>query len=589
MADVDKGPTPTELVVQELTRFLEDKTPEVICVRGRWGVGKTYAWKKALKEVALNNKLALTTYSYVSLFGVTTIEQLKYSIFENRTSGKAVATGANLESVSVGISDLIKTLGPKTLEALAGKTASELAQSSTFLMVREQFICIDDIERKGKDLRTIDILGLVSLLTEQRKCKVVIILNDEQLDEKDVLKKYQEKVIDRSLVYSPSSEECIKIALDDNKEFGKELGEFCLGLGLSNIRVIKKIERVVHQIYPVIKGYDPKIVSAHMQSLAVLGWAHYAEHGSPDAEVPNEKVVDFIMNRYRRGLYGSSPDRTRDEERVEASLRMVGFEKVDEADALLNDGIKNGYFDEAALKKYADLSAEALKNGEAAKQWNAVWDRFHNSFDDDGKEFVAELLAGFENNVKFISLSDLNHSVKILKRLKHENEASGIIKLYMDQRSSDPNFFNLRANVFGTNIDDPDVRQACNDKVATGSKKRPPHEILLDIYANRSWNAEDMAVLVNTSVDEYYAMFKMPLGEDHRKLIASALHFREIVNPERDFQIVIQNAEEALRRIEKENELNALRVAAFGITSAAPDHREEGISDEFVKGSDHAG
>src|SRR4030081_1415024 len=102
----------------------------------------------------------------------------------NRTSGKAIATGANLESVSVGFSDIIKTVGPKALEALGGKTLAEMAQSSTFLMVRDQIICIDDIERKGKDLRAIDILGLVSMLAEQRNCKVVIIMNDDQLEEK---------------------------------------------------------------------------------------------------------------------------------------------------------------------------------------------------------------------------------------------------------------------------------------------------------------------------------------------------------------------------------------------------------------------
>lgn len=563
-------PTPTEMVFHELSRFLADKTPEVICVRGRWGVGKTFAWRKALKEAAASGKMALSTYSYVSLFGVNTIEQLKYAIFENRTSGKAIATGADLETVSMGLSDIIKTLGPKTLEALAGKTASELAQSSTFLMVRDQVICIDDIERKGKDLRTIDILGLVSLLAEQRKCKVVIILNEEQLDEKDVLKKYQEKVIDRSLVYAPSPDECIKIALEDNKDFGKELGDLCSRLNLSNIRVIKKIERLAHQIYPVIKDYDPKIVSAHIHSLAVLGWAHYAEHGSPGSEISNEKIVDFIMSRYGRGLYGKTPEITMDEERVEAALQMIGFDKADEADAVLNDGIKHGYFDEIEIKRYADLSTEALKNIETAQQWNAVWDRLHNSFDDDEKQFVTELMAGLEKHLKFISLGDLNHSVKILKHLKHDAEAAQIIKLYMEKRSDDPAFFNLRTNVFADQIDDADVKEACAEKLLTVTTNRPAHEILLDIYKNRGWNAEDMATLVNTSVDEYYAMFKMPLGGDHRRLVASALHFREFANPEPDFQIILERVEEALRRIEGESPLNAIRVRSFGIRPAPP-------------------
>jgi len=35
--------TPTQMVIKELGRFLESKAPEVICVKGRWGVGKTYA------------------------------------------------------------------------------------------------------------------------------------------------------------------------------------------------------------------------------------------------------------------------------------------------------------------------------------------------------------------------------------------------------------------------------------------------------------------------------------------------------------------------------------------------------------------
>jgi hypothetical protein len=483
----------------------------------------------------------------------------------NRTSGKAIATGANLESVSVGFSDIIKTVGPKALEALGGKTLAEMAQSSTFLMVRDQIICIDDIERKGKDLRAIDILGLVSMLAEQRNCKVVIIMNDDQLEEKVEFNKYQEKVIDRSLVYSPSPQESIDIALKDNKDFAKELSEFCARLNLSNIRVIKKIEKLVNQIWPVIKSYDREIVKAHIHSLAVLGWAHYSEHGKPGEPASNEKIVDFIMNRTGRGLFGKTHEVTPEEERVEAVLRMVEFEKADEADAVLNAGIKNGYFDEAEITKYCDLSTEALKHRDTNSEWSAVWNRLHNSFDNDEKEFVQQLMAAFEKNVKFISLGDLNHSVKILKRLKHNNEAAHLIKFYMDNRSTEPGFFDLKANVFGDQVDDPEVRAACDLKLQTTEVKRPAHEILLDIYKHQGWNAADTATLVNTTVDEYYAMFKMPLGDDHRRLVASALHFREFSNPEPDFLVILDRVEEALRRIEAETPLNAIRVGGLGL------------------------
>jgi hypothetical protein len=66
------------------------------------------------------------------------------------------------------------------LETFAGKGATDIVQAAAFASIRDQIVCIDDIERKGKDLRTMDVLGLVSLLPEHRLCKVVLILNDER-------------------------------------------------------------------------------------------------------------------------------------------------------------------------------------------------------------------------------------------------------------------------------------------------------------------------------------------------------------------------------------------------------------------------
>ena len=55
---------------KEIIRFLKDPTPEVLCIRGKWGVGKTYTWESLLKEVGKD--VALQSYSYVSLFGLDT-------------------------------------------------------------------------------------------------------------------------------------------------------------------------------------------------------------------------------------------------------------------------------------------------------------------------------------------------------------------------------------------------------------------------------------------------------------------------------------------------------------------------------------
>jgi hypothetical protein len=41
--------TPTEMIKRELSKFLDDDKAGVIAIRGRWGVGKTYAGNEAPK------------------------------------------------------------------------------------------------------------------------------------------------------------------------------------------------------------------------------------------------------------------------------------------------------------------------------------------------------------------------------------------------------------------------------------------------------------------------------------------------------------------------------------------------------------
>jgi tRNA A37 threonylcarbamoyladenosine biosynthesis protein TsaE len=57
------------LIEDEISRFLSTTAPEAICISGHWGVGKTYAWNRFLKDVQAAKKIALPRYSYVSLFG----------------------------------------------------------------------------------------------------------------------------------------------------------------------------------------------------------------------------------------------------------------------------------------------------------------------------------------------------------------------------------------------------------------------------------------------------------------------------------------------------------------------------------------
>ena len=74
------------LVEKEIERFLASPEPEVLCLRGKWGVGKTYSWEQILRRARDKGAIALNSYAYVSLFGRDSLAQLKYAIFENGMS-----------------------------------------------------------------------------------------------------------------------------------------------------------------------------------------------------------------------------------------------------------------------------------------------------------------------------------------------------------------------------------------------------------------------------------------------------------------------------------------------------------------------
>jgi Cdc6-like AAA superfamily ATPase len=70
-----------KVIHEEINRFLKSSDPEVLCIKGRWGVGKTFAWTRFIHEAIEIS--VLRDYSYVSLFGLNSLEDLRYSIFEN--------------------------------------------------------------------------------------------------------------------------------------------------------------------------------------------------------------------------------------------------------------------------------------------------------------------------------------------------------------------------------------------------------------------------------------------------------------------------------------------------------------------------
>jgi hypothetical protein len=573
----ESEPTSTKLLRAEIERFLASNEPEVLSIRGKWGAGKTYAWNRFLIQAKDTNTIALKNYAYVSLFSVQSLDELKYSIFENTVGAKDIGTEPTLEGFKKNATAALKQAGKHSIAGLLSyfKNASDAVKIVSFLSISKQIICIDDIERKGRNLRTQDVLGLVSLLRERRRCKIVLILNDDELDDDDKkqLNKYHEKVIDSSLLFAPTPTDCVEIALPKATGPIASLSKRCVSLGISNIRVIKKIERLALQVEPLLRQYDIAVLEQAIQTLALFGWAHYGRATEGD-----DSFFGYILKHHGNEWFGPpSPEQISEGERKwSALLDTYGFTNVDDFDLVLLDAVKNGFIDVERLQHHAASLDAKHKAAQSNSALDVAWARVHDSFDNNEEEARNGLVEAYSDNVEIVTPSNLESIVSLLKDLGEDDLAKQGIAFFMQERGDEERaFYDLANHPFRSNFGDPDVKKAFDDKLATFKTEVVPADILQRIEEHQGWSNRDIEVLSAMTAADYKKMFKTLNGPAMRTAVRAAVGFERISNRGNEYDSIISNARQALEEIASESKLNKRRVSRLiGPRPSIPENAE---------------
>jgi hypothetical protein len=557
------------LVVKEIDRFLTTPEAEVLCIRGKWGVGKSYTWNSLVRTAGREGRIALKSYSYVSLFSLESIEQVKYAIFENLVASKDVGIEPNVESFKSNTDAVAKLVGKRWLSPLfqlsPGKGYGAAFQALSFLWIREQIICFDDLERTGANLRVKDVLGLASQLRDQKACKVVLILNDDALgDDENDFKLYNEKVIDVSFEFAPDASDCARIALTEEGRHFDLLRDAVVALDISNIRVIKKIERFVRRLAPLVAQLEPGVLEQTVKSLTLLTWSVHGED-APSAA--------FVRDKRGHRFYGDKDEdqETADEKKWHTLIDDLGFTHMDDFDQLLLEGIERGFFDDETLLAEAAKLNEQFAAAKAHGSLKEAWSLYHGTFADNEAKLTEKIIKSFHENVRFVTPFDLNGVVSLLKDLNHPEDAVAAIEYFIEHRSdSDPSLFDLSQHPFGEDVTDPDIRTAFEGICKTITDDRSPADILLSISKNRSWGSSDIARLAELSVDDFYALFKSE-SDNLSRIVQASLQFSKIGGVDDTEMQISVNATEALKRIGDENRLNKRRVERkYGIILDGP-------------------
>ncbi len=297
-----------------------------------------------LEEALKTGKVALPRYSYVSLFGINSIDELKFAIFENVVTLKKGKIRADISTLDEFVnSNVVQwrkiTRFVQSLPFVKSLVGSEATTIFSFLTIRDQIICLDDLERRGHRLDIGDVLGLVSFLREQRNCKVSLILNDEALIDgaKTQFEKYLEKVVDVSLAYEPTASDSVGVALDVSDPVSQRVADLCTALGISNIRVIKRMERVVRAIQPMLIDYDEEVFRQATSSLVLFCWSHDQPGEAPTLEFLTTKKAEVSFGR-------EQSEKLSDKEAAwNALLDAYGYTWTDEFDITLIKGVRSGF------------------------------------------------------------------------------------------------------------------------------------------------------------------------------------------------------------------------------------------------------
>jgi hypothetical protein len=263
---IHKNPEGSRTQVQEkLKLFISNDNFKVLALKGRWGVGKTHLVETFFKEQQQD-------YYYGSVFGISSIEQLKSQILANKGATGKILQWVNSQSDRITKTKEIPLLHLSTIAGSAISIGSDLLFNLTFNSING-FICIDDLERKSK-LRLIELLGFVENLIQKSNCKVILIYNEDELIKdkasKKALEEYREKVIDIEVELNPTVEENFSLAFKEDKTYNiNVIQETLKKAKTNNIRVLKKTKWNLDQFYPLIKDWHPNIYELLIRNIFI--------------------------------------------------------------------------------------------------------------------------------------------------------------------------------------------------------------------------------------------------------------------------------------------------------------------------------
>lgn len=563
----DRFPMQSNQIENALKDFVCHQERRAVVLKGDWGVGKTYLWRRAFENN--KNKIIAKKYSYVSLFGLGSLKDLKRSIFENSIDIKSADKSINSQNTLIDNLQLIYdksgsgfrkyfNLGEKIKLPFVGDLSS-VVDSVQFSMINDTLICIDDFERRSPSLSTRDVLGLISLLVESKNCSVVLILNQTSLKPDDEFPSFSEKVFDYEICYSPTPSETAKLVFTETKY--THLIQNTTKLNINNIRLLKKTKIFYDSIYPQLVDAPAEVQESAAKIIPLCVFSIFGGEKCP-------VDISFIEKYdYGYSILPEQPETPESKTRLERIqfLQDYGLPISDEFTLELSNAIKNGFPNKENISKVINELKIRIQHFHDTQLLAAAWQELENNFEGTKAGLASTFKKAIDSCLENLNLNDLNSLGWLYAELGIESEFTNYIDKYFTLERTKRRFTD-REEIFNWPQNNY-LSQKLEEHFSLLERSRPLDELLISCCAENNFSSKTLTPLTKASPSELSDILIKINGPELIKYIRRLLDCGKAYPYDKQalslYRTMFLNTWKALEIIGQRSDLNKLRVSRF--------------------------
>lgn len=544
---------------------------KVAVIKGDWGVGKTHIWNSYYHKNS--SSLHKVAYSYISLFGKNSINEIKKEIFH-------LATPINERDYKETLFDQDRVVNGKYISKFRyflkynrlskffiryfdntsiGFRAGGLVSAVEYALVKDYVICFDDLERKGKSLEIKDLMGLIDELAKKKNCKIILIYNENNLKdikEEEQFSEYREKVVDVDIMFNPSAISNLDKVFFTNDTNYKFLKDIVLHLDIKNIRILLKIKKMLSEYEKELREADDEVRADFVHRVTLFSHVYYSG------------VRDVTYEEFKLSINESDfffPD---DNEKEVKTPVNIFINKIDSIynrcggvfDNDIDFHLKHGYrLPESKICEIISIKNKDYANIALTQRCNEIWSIYTGSFESNDLFFISEIKKLFSQSLCELPLGRVSSLLDMLDSLGEDCEQ--YISEYADAFFLRDNVDVSFSDVINEHISYEKLSKVIKDRMISIKYGNVSiEEILLKLSASNSYNSRDVVALNRYSEDDFYN-WMVSCDNDVMGLIKNGLlKFKNLTNPTAEQEQINKKATNALKRISEISTLNAFRV-----------------------------